>query len=78
MVMPGQIYPNSWGCYLLDMDHQTLCVYQYLPSEGLKLAAARDIQYDRMLENFNTTPSPADIRQLLQQPQNSARVLQTK
>jgi hypothetical protein len=64
-VMPGQLSPNTWGCYLMDTDHQTLCVYQYTPSEQiLRLVAARSFRYDRMMGNYNTTPPPLDIRDL--------------
>ncbi len=30
-VMPAQIGPGQWGCYLLDVDAGTLCAYQYMP-----------------------------------------------
>jgi hypothetical protein len=67
-VMPGQIAANSWGCYLMDTEHQTLSVYQYSPSEPLlKLVAARSFQYDRLLGDYNTKPSPSEIRELSQQ-----------
>src|SRR5580692_5733968 len=47
-VMPGQLSSNTWGCYLMDTDHQTLSVYQYTPSEQiLRLVAARSFRYDR-------------------------------
>src|SRR5688572_29725513 len=54
-VMPAQFAPNIWGCYLLDVDAQTLCAYQYV--EGMKqmrLVAARHYAYDRRLKEFNT------------------------
>src|SRR5580698_9371481 len=64
-VMPGQIGANSWGCYLMDTDHQTLSVYQYTPSEQiLRLVAARSFRYDRLMGNYNTAPPPLDIRDL--------------
>ena len=64
-VMPGQLSPNTWGCYLMDTDHQTLSVYQYTPSEQtLRLVAARSFRYDRMMGNYNTAPPPLDIRDL--------------
>jgi hypothetical protein len=77
VVMPGQLSPNVWGCYLLDNQRQTLCVYEYLHNEGLHLVAARDVRFDRMLKNFNTAPPPAEMEALSQQPQGSARVLQS-
>ena len=64
-VMPGQLSPNTWGCYLMDTDHQTLCVYQYSPGEQiLRLVAARSFRYDRTMGNYNTAPPPLDIRDL--------------
>src|ERR1700712_3251776 len=54
-VMPAQLSPNTWGCYLLDGEHRTLCVYQFSPPEKmLRFAAGRDIDHDRYLGNFNT------------------------
>jgi hypothetical protein len=65
-VMPGQLSPNHWGCYVMDSQNQTLCVYQFDPSgTELRLAAARDIQYDRRLGYFNTTPSPTEIKAMV-------------
>lgn len=73
-VMPAQLSPNTWGCYLMDIDHQTLCVYQYSPGEKmLRLAAARNVQYDRRLGNFNTTPSPQEIKNLVEREQEPPR-----
>ena len=66
-VMPGQTASNVWGAYLLDVDAQTLCVYQYFPGDkSLKLSAARSYKYDRKLENFNTSnPTPREVKALL-------------
>src|SRR5258707_6458199 len=47
-VMPAQLSPNTWGCYLLDSVNKKLCVYQFSPGEKLlRLAAGRDIENDR-------------------------------
>lgn len=65
-VMPAQIGQNMWGCYLLDVDAGTLCVYQYFPgAKQLQLLSARNYKFDRRLENFNTSPSPAEIEELV-------------
>jgi len=62
-VMPGQFRENVWGCYLLDVDNKTLCAYQYFPGDKmLRLAAARSYQNDVKLKEFNTDPSPRDIK----------------
>ncbi len=65
-VMPGQLSSQVWGCYVIDNDNQTLSVYSYTPADHqLKLAAARDVQFDRQLADFNTAPSPAEIREMV-------------
>jgi hypothetical protein len=64
--IPAQLSVNTWGCYLVDTDAQTLCAYQYLPGEKqLRLVAARGFKYDRGLTNFNTTPAPLEVRDWL-------------
>jgi hypothetical protein len=68
-VMPGQLSTQTWGCYLLDVDSQTLCVYQYFPDKTIRLVAARNFRYDRQLKQFNTDPSPQAIRELLEKGQ---------
>jgi hypothetical protein len=78
VVMPGQLSPNTWGCYVMDSQNQTLSVYQFSPGEHeLKLAAGRDIQYDRRLKNYNTTPSPTEIRQLNERADEQLRAAPT-
>jgi hypothetical protein len=77
-VMPGQLSPNTWGCYMIDPQNQTLCVYQFSPGEHiLRLTAARDIQYDRRLGNFNTTPAPAEIKDMLERADEPGRAAPT-
>jgi hypothetical protein len=77
-VMPGQLSPNTWGCYVIDPQNQTLGVYQFSPGEHLlRLAASRDIQYDRRLSNFNTIPAPAEIKQMLDREDEPSRAAPT-
>jgi hypothetical protein len=77
-VMPGQLSPNTWGCYVIDPMNQTLSVYQFSPGEhNLRLAAARDIQYDRRLGSFNTTPAPSEIKQMLDRVDEPPRAAPT-
>jgi hypothetical protein len=65
-VMPAQISQNMWGCYLLDVDAGTLCVYQYFPGKKeLQLLSARDYRFDRRLKNYNTSPSPEEIEEMV-------------
>jgi hypothetical protein len=70
-LMPAQFSQNTWGCYVLDIDTQTLCAYRYRPTNDgsdLQLVAARKISYDRKLTKFNSDkPSPSDVKQLVEQ-----------
>jgi hypothetical protein len=56
-VMPCQLHPDVWGCYLLDTNRQSLCVYEYRAGEqALVLSAARNFRFDLDLKNYNTFP----------------------
>lgn len=73
-VMPAQLSGNTWGCYLMDIDRQTLSVYQYLPgSRELQFVAARNFTHDTKLGNFNTTPAPKDILDLVNKQDQAIR-----
>lgn len=73
-VMPAQLAGNQWGCYLMDVDRGTLCVYQYQPGASqLKLVAARSFANDTRLANFNTTPSPQEILDLVNKQNQGTR-----
>jgi hypothetical protein len=66
-VMPGQLSREIWGCYLLDVDRQTLVAYEYQPGiHQLKFAAARTYKYDRELHDVNTSPPTEEIRRLVE------------
>ena len=76
-LMPGQMSMNKFGCYLMDTDTQTLCVYEYHPgekSEALRLVAARNFRHDRRLGNFNTIPDPRDVEKWVELERNRGRV----
>jgi hypothetical protein len=63
-VMPCQLHPEVWGCYVVDTQRQTLAVYEYRAGEqALVLSAARDIRSDLDLKNYNTFPAWYDIQQ---------------
>jgi len=65
-VMPAQLSSNTWGAYLMDIDRGTLCVYQYFPgTKQLQFIASRKFTNDTRLENFNTTPTPSEIVDLV-------------
>jgi hypothetical protein len=71
-VMPAQFHSEVWGCYLLDVDAQTLCTYEYDSGERqLKLTSARSFRYDRQLKDFATFPAPWEVQQMVQQEQQA-------
>ncbi|HMB95884.1 MAG TPA: hypothetical protein VKK61_07585, partial [Tepidisphaeraceae bacterium] len=77
-IVPAQFSVSTYGCYLMDIDAQTLCAYEFFPGDKqLRLIAARNFRYDRRLGNFNTEkPTPAEVKQLVDQEQENSRVLQ--
>jgi len=79
-LMPAQLAPNAWGCYVMDVDQQTLCAYQFVPtSRQLQFVAARSFRWDRRLENFNTdNPSPREVQRMIERQQDSDRVTSTQ
>jgi hypothetical protein len=64
-LMPCQLLNNVWGCYVMDVDNQTLCTYSYNGNQ-LRLIAARSIKFDHQLGNYNTHPDPEEIRRLVE------------
>jgi hypothetical protein len=73
-VMPAQFHNEVWGCYLLDVDAQTLCTYEYdAGSRQLKLTSARDFRYDRLLKDFATSPAPWEVEQMVEQEKQSSK-----
>ncbi len=78
-LMPGQLSVNSWGCYIMDIDAQTLCAYQFYPGEKqLRLVAARNFHWDRKLGNYNTTPPWPDVKALTEKEQQGIRANEDK
>jgi hypothetical protein len=66
-MVPGQVSPGIWGCYLLDADSRTLTTYRYDSSarpSRLSMDSSRQIVWDRRLGQLNTQPSPLDIAKL--------------
>lgn len=76
-LMPAQFSTNQWGCYVMDVDAQTLTAYVYTPRDSrsgeLRLAAARSFVFDRQLKNYNTSPRPEEIRQLVELEKDQSR-----
>jgi hypothetical protein len=78
-VMPAQFRSDLWGCYLLDVDAQTLCSYEYdAAKRQLRLTSARNFRYDRMLKDFATYPPPWEVQQLVEQEKQDQRVRDSK
>ena len=74
-LMPAQMSNNVWGCYVMDIDAQTICGYQMTGSPPeLKLVAARNFRFDRQLGALNTTPPPWEVRAMLEKEKSSDRV----
>jgi len=67
----GQLSRDVYGLYLVDLEHATICVYEYLPagtgSSRLRLMAARTFAFDRQLDEYNTEPLPREIKTLVEQ-----------
>ena len=79
-VMPAQFSKDRWGCYLMDIDAQTLVSYEYAESDDktrpeLMLSSARNFRFDRRLKNFNTMPDPREVARMLEKEDAKARVL---
>jgi len=74
-LMPAQMSENVWGCYIMDVDQQTLCAYSVTGNPPqLKLMAARDFRFDRRLKNYNTAhPQPPEVKNLVEKEQNDTR-----
>lgn len=73
-VIPCQLHPEVWGCYLIDTQRQTLCAYEYRAGEkALVLSAARNFRYDLDLKNYNTFPAWYDIQKAVQDAAKNQR-----
>jgi hypothetical protein len=68
LAVAGQITPDTHGIFIVDPQNSTMCVYEWVASERkLRLMAARNFAYDRQLDDYNTLPSPREIRTLVEQ-----------
>jgi hypothetical protein len=73
MAVAAQLSGDTYGLYLLDTRRGTMAVYQFQPSKRtLKLMAVRGYGFDLQLDEYNTEPSPNEIRQLVQQQKRLA------
>jgi hypothetical protein len=66
-LIPGQFSERTYGCYLMDTDAQTLCVYRFDgAATKLKLIAARNFRHDRRLGHVNTEPDPKEVEVMVE------------
>jgi hypothetical protein len=73
-VMPAQFSQTQWGCYVMDVEAQTLCAYQWFGDKKLRLVAARSFKHDRQLHDFNTdNPTPAEVAKLVELEKSGRR-----
>lgn len=78
-IVPAQFNATQYGCYIMDVDAQTICAYVFIPGEyNLQLKAARSFKYDRLLGNFNTSLSPDEVRKLVEKEKAAVRGLDEK
>jgi len=69
LAVAGRIAADTYGLYLVDREQGTIVVYRWAPGkpDKLKLAAARNCTFDLQLDEYNTEPSPAEIRSLVRE-----------
>jgi hypothetical protein len=73
-VMPAQFSQTQWGCYVMDVEAQTLCAYQWFGDKKLRLVAARSFRNDRQLHDFNTdNPTPDEVAKLIELEKSGRR-----
>jgi hypothetical protein len=68
IAVAGKVTADTYGLYLVDLKNGTIMVYEYLSGKRqLRLMAARTYQFDVQLDEYNTEPSPREIKKLVQQ-----------
>jgi hypothetical protein len=78
-MVPAQFSSTTFGCYIMDVDAQTLSAYWYEPpSHQLHLVASRNFRFDRRLGNYNTIPAPMEIKALVDKEQAEVRGAETR
>lgn len=64
----GKVSSNTYGLYLVNTRSGTMALYEWLPKgRKLRLMAARNYTFDLQLDDFNTEPSPREIKKLVEQ-----------
>jgi hypothetical protein len=73
-LIPGQFSESTYGCYVMDTDAQTLCVYKFDGrATTLKLIAARNFRHDRRLGHLNTLPDPKEVEVMVEAERAGSR-----
>lgn len=72
----GQLAPNNFGLFMVDVDAGTIWCYEMVNAGGVKklrLLAGRSWIFDRYLENYNLeVPLPDEVRELVEQQRADA------
>jgi len=72
-MLPAQVAPGEWGCYLLDADSRALATYRYnSKTTELEMISSRGIVWDRRLGHLNTGPAPHDIGRVIRLMEQSS------
>jgi hypothetical protein len=70
VVVPVQVGRDAYGLAMVDTVGKTLWIYEInnrAPNNRLRLLAARDWQYDQLLQEYSTgEPRPQQVRELLE------------
>ncbi len=65
MAVAGQVTKDTYGLFLIDLENRRMSVYQWLPdSRTLQLMACRNYTFDLKLDDYNTKPSPREMRDI--------------
>jgi hypothetical protein len=74
-LIPGQFSERTYGCYLMDTDAQTVCVYRFDGAgTKMKLVAARNFRHDRRLGHLNTEPDPKQVEIMVETERAGGRL----
>ena len=67
--VPVQLSRDSYGLAMFDLSSRTVWLYEFSgrgPSQNrLRLLAARTWKYDQLLDDYNTSPRPKEIKDML-------------
>lgn len=68
--VPIQLSRDNYGLAMFDVSAKTLWIYEFTsraPAQTrLRLVAARSFQFDRLLDDYNTSPRPTEIKDMLE------------